>query len=133
MRRFQTDYYEEGILNSILSWPEDHPKIFNYLLPEHFEPGLRQKVYTVLFKTYQQNRENPISNVAMISEICTVLKTEKSNWSFWIKNILEEAPYPVDINFYIQKIKKEYNRRYLTIISNNAKKQILDGEPAQNC
>jgi len=131
LRQFQTDYYEEGILNSILTWPEDHPKIFNYLLPEHFELGLRQKVYTALYKTYQQNRKNPISNVAMIAEICTVLKTEKSNWSFWIKKILEEAPYPTDINFYIQNIKKNYNKRYLTIVSNAAKKQITEGESAQ--
>lgn len=131
MRQFQTDYYEEGILNAILTWPEDHPKIFNYLLPEHLEPGLRQKVYKTLYKIYQQNRENPISNIAMIAEICTVLKTEKSNWSFWIKKILEEAPYPTDINFYIQNIKKAYNRRYLTIISNTAKKQISEGESAQ--
>jgi len=131
LRRFQTDYYEDGVLNAILTWPEDHPKIFNYLQPEHFEPGLRQKVYKTLYRVYQKNRENPISNVAMITEICSVLKDEKTNWNFWIKKLQEESPYPTDLNFYIQNIKKQYNRRYLATVSNKAKQQIEDGEPAQ--
>lgn len=131
MRQFQTDHYEDGILNAILTWPSDHPKIFNQLLPEHFEPGLKQKTYKVLHKLYKQNRENPISNVAMISEICTVLKTEKTNWTYWIKKLQEEAPYPTDLNFYIQNIKKQYNRRYLATVSSKAREQIDNGEPAQ--
>jgi len=131
MRQFQTDYYEDGIINSILTWPEDHPKIFNYLLPEHFEPGLRQKLYKVFYRLYKQNKENPISNVAMISEVCTVLKTNQTNWTYWIRKLQEEAPCPTDLNFYIQNIKKQYNRRYLAVASNKAKEQIEEGEPAQ--
>ena len=91
MRQFQTDYYEEGILNALLTWPEDHPKIFNQLLPDHFEPGLRQKLYTGLFRLYKENKENPLSNIAMISGVCATLKEEKINWKFWIKKIQEEA------------------------------------------
>jgi len=131
LRQFQSDYYEDAIINSILTWPEDHPQIFNHLLPEHLEPGLKQKVYKTLYKLYKQNKDSPISNIAMISEICTVLKTENTNWIFWIKKLQEEAPYPTDLKFYIQNIKKNYNKRYLSIASSTARKQIEEGEPAQ--
>lgn len=131
MRRFNTEYYEDGILNAIFTWPEDHPIIFNHLSPEHFEPGLKQKVYTVLYKLYQENRENRISNIAMIAEICTLLKNEVVNWGYWIKALTEEAPYPTDLKFYISKIKKNYNKRYLTQMSNKAKLQIEDGESTE--
>ena len=104
MRRFKTDWYEDGILNSILTWPEDHPKIFNYLQPEHFEPGLKQKLYTVLYKLYQKNRIECLSNIAMICEVCTLLETEKTSWSYLIKCLTEEAPFPTDLNFYISSI-----------------------------
>lgn len=128
MRRFQTDQYEDGIINAILTWPEDHPKIFSQLQPEHFEPGFKQKTYKALHRLYHQNRDNPISNVAMIAEINTVMKADNTGWKFWINKLTEEAPYPTDLNFYISRIHKEYNRRFLTQASEKAKRQIEEGE-----
>ena len=76
-------YYEDGILNAILTFPEDHPRIFNRLHPDHFSTPLNNKVFKVLHGVYQQNKPEAISNTAMISEICTLLDGQKKDWVFW--------------------------------------------------
>lgn len=123
-------YYEDGIINAVLSFPEDHPKIFNKLTANHFI-GSNQKIFKVLKSLYDENKPNSLSNESIVSEICTVLRDQRQGWSFWTKHFTSEAPLPADTDFYIKRIIQHHNRRRLLEISNATQKRIQDGESSE--
>ncbi|MHA1968391.1 MAG: replicative DNA helicase [Candidatus Hodarchaeales archaeon] len=120
--------YEDGILNAIFSFPEDHPKIFSRLSHYHFSTPLSCKAYRVLKTTYEQTKPNPVSNQVIIADLTTLLEKEGLDWSFWVKHLTSEAPLPADVDFYIGRLIKNYNRRRIVEISNAATKRIEQGE-----
>ena len=111
--------YEDGILHAIFSFPEDHAHIFSRLAKDHFEPGLNRKVYSVVQGLHDQYKPDAISNQALIAEINSLLKKENKDWSFWVQALLTEAPLPADIDFYISRIIRNFNRQ---IFRNSIKK-----------
>lgn len=122
-------YYEDGIINMILIFPEDRPKIFNHIHADHFEPGgINRKIFPIFEKLYQEFKPKVFSTQVLIAEICTLLAKEKRNWQFWIDQFTKEAPIPTDINFYIGRIKRNYNKRRIIEISNAAGKRIEKGQ-----
>ena len=123
--------YEDGIINTILSFPEDHPKIFNRLHPDHFSNTLNNKAYAVLLAIYQQNKPNAISNTAMVSELCGILKAQEVDWRWWARHLQQDAPMPTDIDFYINRIIRNYNKRRILEITNAAAKRIESGDTGE--
>ena len=69
--------YEDGILNAIFSFPDEHPHIFNRLSKDHFKPGANQQVFSVVRGLYEQYRPDMISNDAIVSEINLLLQREQ--------------------------------------------------------
>jgi len=120
--------YEDGILNTILSFPEDHPKIFNKLQPYHFSSNLNCKAYGTLKALYEQNKPDAISNTAIVAELCTLLKSQKVDWRWWAKHLTQDAPLPADIEFYMSRIIRNYNKRRITEVANAATKKIESGD-----
>lgn len=132
MQIHKSKYYEDGLLNAALVWPEKHPAIFNGLLPEHFDPGLNRKVFAVLARTYNETKSDKLSKTALVTEICTVLAQENRNWQFWAQHFTVQSAFATDIDFYIKRIKQNYNRRRLIEISNDAQKKIELDDNAEN-
>jgi len=124
--------YEDGLINAILSFPEDHHKIFNRLDFKHFSTNLNKKSFAVLKSIYEQNKPTALSNTAMVSELCGLLANEEVDWRWWAKHIQQDAPIPADIEFYISRIIRGYNKRRILEITNAAEKRIEKGDRGED-
>ena len=125
--------YEDGILNAVLSFPDEHAKIFNRVKPEHFIPGgFNRKAYAVLTKLHNEFKPAFVSNEAIITELCELLKSENKDWGFWVKQLTTEAPLPADIDFYINRMIKNYNTRRISEITNVIEKRLQQGESSES-
>jgi len=124
--------YEDGIINAILSFPEDHSKIFNRLQQVHFSAPLNCKAFGVLKRLYEQNKPDIVSITAIVSELCTLLKDQGTDWRWWTAHLMQEAPLPADIDFYINRIIRNYNKRRIVEITNASTKRIENGESAES-
>ena len=124
----QSKDFEDGILNAIFSFPDEHPHIFSRLSKDHFGHPLNQKVFSVIRGLYDQHKPERLSNGALVAEINSLLKNEQKDWSFWVDHLLVDSPLPADIDFYISRIIRNYNKRRMLEISNAATKRVEKGD-----
>jgi replicative DNA helicase len=124
--------YENSLLSTIFLFPETHSKVFNRIHPDHFAPGgINRKVYAVLQRLHEEHKPNHISTRAIIAELCSLLEAEDRNWSFWVDHLTSEYPVATDLEFYINRIIKNFNKRRLYEIQNAAQKRIENGDSGE--
>jgi replicative DNA helicase len=70
-----------------------------------------------------------VSNDAIISEINALITShDNMDYSFWVQHLTSEAPLPADIDFYISRVLRNYNKRRLVEISNATTKRAQGGD-----
>jgi len=121
--------YEDGLISTILTFPDEHAKIFSRIRPEYFREGSRnRKVYKVLSNLHDEFKPNTISNEAIIRELNSLLSNDGLGWEFWIKYFSDEVPPAVDVDFHMKRVITEYNRRRIREITNAVNKRIENGD-----
>lgn len=123
-----TQYIEDGIINAILC-RQYHSTIFNRVKPDYFTPGsINWKVFRVLYRLYEEFKPDYISNQSVVAELNLLFANEKLNWRKWRDYLTIDAPFPTDIEYYLTRLVKSYNKRRLLETYNAAEKRIEKGD-----